>query len=840
MLTLLQSHPSTALIAGQRQLTYDELLARASALQARLQEGQSEQVVVFAENSLEWAVLAYGVWAAEKVLVPVDALSSVEELAYILKDARPSQVYVSDETYEVAKQAVALLEREKPVQGGNELRIKVLSLDEVLQGEARPADVESIVAEDESAIAAIVYTSGTTGNPKGVMISYQNLRANLRAVREGGYFQNQERVLMFLPLHHVLPLVGNLMAPLISGGVAVMSPSIQREDIVAELQAHAVTMIIGVPRFYELLMHGLRQKLEASLLTRCVFALAKSIKSEAFRKRLFRRVHEGFGGHIRYLICGGAALDPEIVRFFSVLGFRLAEGYGMTECAPMITMPRPDQIRPGYCGPPVVGSEVEIREGEIVVRGPQVTPGYFGRPEETAAVIRDGWLYTGDLGRIDANGFVQVTGRKKEIIVLPNGKNVNPVLSEELILQGAAFLEEAAVFLDGDVLHGVVRLRDEVDAQKYIEDDSLLWHLVAEPYHRRVSPFRHLARLSLSQRPLPRTRLAKLKRHELPEFVQALAADRHPTRAPLREYGVEVAAVLKVLLKSLERTATGSIDAGSRLGADLGMDSLGRLEFAELIRVKFGVELNELELDDRLSLLQVAELVESRGCDSVREVDVEWSNLLRADNIQLPRTSWLHSFFLLLFRWAIGLLTRTKVQIDSEAIQTPVIYAPNHQSAIDGALLTYALGLPASKELFFVGKARHVSSGLRSQIAQRCRIISVDTAQGVKESLLQVAEALRQGYSVVVFPEGTRSSSGGLGSFKEGYARVAQELGVPIVPVVIQGSGQVLPKGRLFPSLFCAVELDMLTPVETSGLSIEALNHNVRERIAARLAEVPI
>ena len=214
-----------------------------------------------------------------------------------------------------------------------------------------------------------------------------------------------------------------------------MSPSMQTPDLMKTLADNQVTVIIGVPRLYELIYRGLMAKINKSIVARAFLGLVYRTRSRKLGKTLFKKIHNGLGGHMQFMIAGGAALNKEVGKFFYAIGFEILEGFGMTEAAPMITFPRPGKIKIGSTGQALPGLTMEIRDGEIVAKGPNIMKGYYNRPEETAEVIKDGWLYTGDLGRIEKGGYLYITGRKKEIIVLPNGKNINPV-EVEMKLEG--------------------------------------------------------------------------------------------------------------------------------------------------------------------------------------------------------------------------------------------------------------------------------------------------------------------------------------------------------------------------------------------------------------------
>jgi len=531
------------------------------------------------------------------------------------------------------------------------------------------------------------------------------------------------------------------------------------------------------------------------------------------------------------MVCGGAALDPQIAELFLTLGFRLVEGYGMTECAPLISFPDPNWIKAGYCGRPVKGTQVEIHEGEIFVKGPQVMLGYFGREEETLDVLKDGWLTTGDLGEFDSDSFLKITGRRKEILVLPSGKNVNPALSEELLLEECNELEEAAVFLDREVLHALVVPQGGVASEEDLE--SYFWTRAAARHNERVAPYRQLSRITVCKEELPRTRLGKLRRHQLPHLAERLRAE-NGAQTLAQEASSEVE---ERLITYLKRTGTSSVSPRSRLGADLGLDSLGKLELLEFIRKNLGSKLPEDTLTDRLRISELAAAIENGETSSFSNTAVSWSEILSSpSDSPLPNTGWIHRVLLLMFRLLLRSLWSLEVKGRENLPDGPFILAPNHQSAIDGAVLTAALSLKEAQNTFFLGKEAHLSTPMVEALAKRCRIVPVNQRSSVGESLRAVAHVLRLGFKIVVFPEGTRTRTGKLGDFKESYAIVAKEMSISVVPVVIEGAFDILPRARRVPRLFRKVRITFLPPASPPHDSVNALNERVHHVIERTLA----
>jgi long-chain acyl-CoA synthetase len=803
MKPILEPLMKTALVWNEEHVSYRDLARRARVGSRRL-GALDERVAVFSENRPEWIYAAYAIWAAGRTLVPVDFMSAPEEVAYILDDCAPGTVFCSAKTRPVLSQAL----------GRARHRPRVLDLAELA---TPPSDSDGnqepppIVVE-EAQLAAIVYTSGTTGDPKGVMLTFGNVLANITAVANEGYYVSDSRALLLLPLHHVLPLAGSMVAPLWAGATIVFATSLAGADLLATLRKNRVTTIVGVPRFYDLLHRSIRERIEASRVGRALFELADRAGSRAFSRLLFGSVHRKLGGAIRHLICGGAALSPETARTFHVLGFAMCEGYGMTECSPIITFPRLGKIKLGSCGQALPGTEVRIEDGEIVTRGPNLMRGYYGRPKETAEVLKDGWLQTGDLGRLDDEGYLYVTGRRKEIIVLPSGKNVNPATVERALQEASPAMKEAGVFLDGDSLHALVVLdRDAVPTPDSTEASAWTRREVLAPYNARVAPYRRVSRVTLVNDDLPRTRLGKLKRHRLP----AIAASLTPPEPDSAEAAGRDDPVLARLREHLSRQARRPVHARSLLDADVGLDSLGRVELAVFIEQAFGLTIPDATLAEIETVGELARFVAERAAArDATPSHVGWSDMLApAQASSLPTSGIWHRALVYLSRLLVRTLFRARAQGADRLPAEACIIAPNHQSFIDGLFVTAFMRPRSVLRTLFYAKEKHVRMGWLRYLAERCNVIVMKADQGILPSLQKLAAGLRRGNHVMIFPEGTRSIGGALGDFKESYAVLARELRVPVVPVVIDGAHRVLPAGGWLPRLYGKVSVTYLEPI---------------------------
>ena len=351
---MIKESTSIAIISGERNITFSELLQRIALYSRKAPMKAGERMLIFSENREGWIYAFYSVWANHGIAVPVDASSTVSDVAYIINDCNPVCVWTSREKMEVMKAAVK--------ETGKSVDIHLI--DDYETAETDSTKVEITYKEEETAL--IIYTSGTTGAPKGVMLSFQNILVNIHAVsKEVPIFTPERRTLILLPLHHVLPLVGTVVMPFYVGGGVAICPSMSGPDIMDTMQRGRIAIMIGVPRLWQTLYGGIKKKIDASALTRGLFSLCARMNNVAFSRFVFKAVHKKMGGHIKYLVSGGAALEREIALGLQTLGLELLEGYGMTEAAPMIAFTRPGDLVPNCVGKPLPAMDCKIQNGEV-------------------------------------------------------------------------------------------------------------------------------------------------------------------------------------------------------------------------------------------------------------------------------------------------------------------------------------------------------------------------------------------------------------------------------------------------------------------------------------------
>lgn len=817
---LINNIEKTAFKGKDFSFTYTQLLNRIDQFSEILSVKDS-RIIIFSENRPEYIFALYAAWKNNCTVIPVDYLSTPDELAYIINDAKPSAIYTSLAKKEVLEKALSFSDHKIKIEYFENINIPVESTNQINGG----FDVK-----DYSAVALIIYTSGTTGSPKGVMLTFNNMKANIEAVSEKvRIYSKDDNVIMLLPVHHIFPLMGTIVIPFYSGSTVAMSPSLVSEDIISTLNENRITIIIGVPRLYNTIRKGIIDKINASKIAKLLFKIASKVNSKKFSQTVFKAVHKKFGGNLKYLVSGGAAISPDVVKDFQILGFEILEGYGMSEAAPMITFSRPSKVKLGSAGQLVPGVQIEIRDGEITARGKNIMAGYFNNIEETKKVIKDGWLYTGDLGYMDEEGYLFITGRKKDIIILSNGKNVNPEEIESKLEKISPAVKEAGIFVMSDSLNAVIYPDFNYVKNEHVDDynEYFRWKVI-DKYNAQASPYKKIHGLILVNEELPKTRLGKIKHYELEKFaVNIKKVKKEAIPHEFKEY--------YLLKKFLEEQFEKDLHPTDHIEMDLAIDSLGLVNLSVFVHASFGVNIKENEFSKFDSVLKLAEYIKENRTKMAVE-NIQWSDILKSPfHFNVVRTKKGSSILRHLIKIFLRIYFRIKAEGISNIPDGACIITPNHQSIFDAFFLNAILNNRLMKKTYFYAKEKHFKQKWLKKLADYHNIIVMEKNVDIRLSIQKLADILKKGKNVVIFPEGTRSSDGTLGNFKKTFAILSQELNIPVVPVIIDGSQKALPIGSWIPRPFTRIKIKLLQPVYPDNNSYESLQRSVQYKIETGL-----
>ena len=719
---------------------------------------------------------------------------------------------------------------------------------------------------DPGAPAMIVTTSGTTGRPKSFTLSHANLSANVQAIRALGVIGESDRALLPLPLDNVYPTVVGLLCVLHSGSTLVFPEEITGPQIVKALKIGRATLLIGVPRLYAAVLGGIEGRVAArGRLARLLFdrLLALSIALQrrwGLRpgRRLFGGLHQQVGPELRLLISGGAKLEPELIWRLEGLGWEVLSGYGLSEVGSVYTANLPWAKKIGSEGRPLHGpgslriveqsdaegedeSEAwEPGEGEVQLKGPSMLAGYDNAEATAAAFTEDGWFRTGDLGRVDDEGYVWITGRLKEMIVLAGGKNVFPE-PLEAIYRASPFIEEIAVLeVRGDLVGLIVPEPEAVRASGYSRVEDLFRVALAD-IGRPLPAFQRLSGFALTREPIPRTRLGKYRRFLLPAlFEQARAAKAPAAEAPLSEADRALLQgwpgnELWALLQARYPDKPVRLDADPQL--DLGIDSLEWVSLTLELERRFGLRLGEERIAEIRSLRDLVQAVAeapSAPAEGAAESGPDPEGWLRPRG---PGTALLgrglHAASAGVMRLLFGVRGEGRETIPAGP---PCLFVANHVSDLDPLVLAAALP-PAQRDALHWGgdRVRLFEKAALRPLARALKVFPVDDRMPAT-SLALAGEALRLGGSLAWFPESWRSPDGRLQDFLPGVGRIVAGYDGPIVPVLIEGTFEAMPRSRRWPKRH-PVTLRFGAPIEARALVRRCGGEEAVQEIADALKE---
>jgi long-chain acyl-CoA synthetase len=442
-------------------VTYRELLenvARFGQALRRVGLEERDHVAVIGENRVQWTIAYLAAVSFNFVVVPIDKSLKENEILTILHASDAKGVVFSESHRDTVltlahavKDLKVFVDMDLATRDG-----KVHAMTELIAAERVEEGKDPFPAVNPEEVAVIVFTSGSMGRAKGVMLSQRNIASNLMAMLSMIELLPEDRFLSVLPIHHTYECTCGQLCPLTVGASIHYARSLK--TVLEDLQRVRATILLGVPllydKMYKRIVAAIEEKRLASLLVKPmsgVASLAEALGARGVRKRLFHAIHEKFGGALRILIVGAASPSPEVGRGMRSLGFTFIQGYGLTETSPIVALNRLRKFRDDAAGLPLPGLEVRIVDpdedgrGEIVVRGPSVMLGYYKNEAATRQVLKDGWFATGDYGHFDADGFLHISGRKKNVIVASNGKNVFPEELEDHV-NAIPFVLESAVY----------------------------------------------------------------------------------------------------------------------------------------------------------------------------------------------------------------------------------------------------------------------------------------------------------------------------------------------------------------------------------------------------------
>ncbi len=803
-----------------KELTYKTFLTYVRAIASYLVKSGMEpgsRVAIAAENRLEWCASYLGIVMAGGIAVPIDANLGPAEIGNLVDHSGAFLLFHSDRTAGNPAGSTRRISFDSPEFKG------VLETPEI--------EFFPVVTADDT--ASIVYTSGTTANPKGVVLTHGNYCSDAEALIRFGILRTDDNVLALLPFHHAYPFLCTFLVPVFVGASMTFPKSLKGPEMMATVRERRVTIFMAVPQLIEILrsriINGFREKgLVASSSLRILMGVSKDIRKTTglnLGRMIFGKIHKTFGDQFRFFASGGARLDPRVMEDLEGIGFTVLEGYGLTETSPVVTFNPLERRKPGSAGKPLPSVEIKIlnppgkREGEVAVRGPMVMKGYYRDPRTTEEAFYDGWFLTGDLGYLDREGYLFITGRKKEVIVLRSGMNIFPEEVEREYLEIALIKEIGVLAVEGgggtESLFGMVVPNLDYAREGRIGNlhetlkDEIGRISQSLPSHMRLKGF------AIQKEPLPRTPLGKLKRYAMKELTGKTGKmDENRKQEEKGEEGLtgdslamRIDACLKVLLEDKR-----PIRLSDHLELDLGLDSLKRIELVASLEKAFSLKLPEDFLSEVQTVRDVVLKIKQTGSSDGQEMQaVDWKEIFVLEPSEEEKRK-IHlgdeglsprplAFILKCLRTFLKFFFNFEVRGIENLPSPPFIIAPNHLSYLDGFVVAAAVGPAVFGILYFLGYQPYFKGPVLSAFARLAHIIPVDAEGYLLKALRLSSLILRHGGNLCVFPEGGRSYDGTIMEFKKGVSILARNHRVPVVPARILGTFQVLPRGAIIPRL---------------------------------------
>lgn len=831
---------------GKDTITFGSMLAQIRSIAYRLGQENiafGDRVALIGENHPNWAIAYLGIIYRGAVVTPMDPSATTQAMAAFLKGSEAKLAFVSPASLDKFRAACELL--------GNNVRVVALRPLTSSNGLASFEDwaatptpsefKEALPPAKAEDLAVLIFTSGTTGNPKAVPLTHGNIYAESTKVQDVMRISHREVVLSLLPLFHAYSQIVNLWLATIIGARVVYLTELSSAGIERGLREGGATTLIGVPRLWYLFHKKIFDAVHdrpapVRFLFRGMLALNgllhDSLGLNAGRY-FFKPVHLSFGGRLRLAVSAGASFDENVARDFHRLGFTILQGYGLTETSGAATVTRFEDNKIGSVGTPLNGVEVRIDEpndegiGEVLIRGPVVMSGYYRNPEANReAFTSDGWFRSGDLGRFDKQGHLYIVGRKKDVIKLPSGKNVfpedveahyehSPFVSEVCVL---GVQDESSQFKGAEKLCGVVVPNFEYLKAQHIANarEWVVWEL--ENLGRELPEYQRVHDFVLRAESLPRTSTRKIRRFELrsqlqaqrkldengreSKFVVLSETDRALMETPA---GRVVMASLKQQLRDIE-----IIHPQMNFEIDLGLDSLARAECVVGVEQSLQIELKPEEVATVQRVGELIELANAKisGTSQLRPAGKEfhWRDVLAGKSEEFPEVEHLLkrkpavALFAYVVLGLINLGARLLLRMEVRGrevltrLEPPYLICPNHQSYIDPFLVCSTYPRRVLEKTFHVGASMYFTNTVMAQLARLINVVPIDPDAELLRAMRAASAGLRAGKILNIYPEGQRSFDGQLHDFKKGAAILATELRLPIVPVALDGAFRIWPR----------------------------------------------
>lgn len=729
---------------------------------------KQERVLIWAKNSPYWLGAFFGCLLKGIIVVPIHTPSQPQ---FIKKVASQTEAKLILKSKEFKKPPAVNLDA-----------FNIDYRDQLI--EAKHSFQKPSINQKDT--AEILYTSGTTGSPKGVMLTHKNIISDLKAIENIIKIEPSDKFLSILPLSHIFEQIVDLRT-LQAGAQIVFAPALASPIILRTLREERITKMVTVPEFLKLAMQGIESQAQAQhkgKILQLLFTISPYLP-KGFRKILFHSIHRKFGGKLDLIVSGGAPLEESIGKKWQLLGINILQGYGLTETSPVVSVTPPPFKNLTSVGKPVPECEVKIAaDGEILVKGPMVFSGYWKDAKKTKQAFKQGWFKTGDIGSQDKQGFLYIKGRKKFMILTGSGQNVFPEDIEFELNKEPSVEDSCVVGLTkkGTKQIHAVLLGDIKNAQEVIDRAN-----------KRLASFQRIQSWSVWPfSDFPRTITKKVKHHKVRQYLTKEAVPPEMKRAQKQP------SPLVKILASITNTEPNLISPKTQIVKDLGLDSLMRIELVAQIEEEFGVEIDEAKITPTTRVKDIQKWLQAKPKRKVK-YQISWWQLNPLTKIVRKILQQWFLFSLL------GLYAQVKAEGTSnlkEVRERPVVFMANHISILDAPCVLKALpsrfrnkcGLAAATDILYEKFA-----WLRPLITLLFNTYPFPRRGQIKSGLKHTGSLLDENWSLLFFPEGRESPTGKLLPFKKGAGVIGATMQVPVIPVKVKGTNRVFPYGSRFP-----------------------------------------
>jgi len=816
------------------QWTYSRIAETASQAARELERlgvGQGDRVVLWGHDCGEWVAAFYGCVLRGAVAVPLDLIASPEFAARIARQVQASVAFGSQEHLSHLPGIAAIPFADFP---------RLLGIHDTSPYASPPLD--------RSDPLEILFTSGATADPKGVVITHGNVLSNLAPLEgEIAKYLKYERIfhpirfLSLLPLSHVFGQFMGLFVPQLLRGTVLFQETLNPSEVVRTIRRERVSVLVAVPRMLESLKDRVEREVEVRRETETFRAQMKGASTLRYLTRWFRfrRIHRQFGWKFWALVSGGAALDSAVEEFWRRLGFVVVQGYGMTETTSLVSVNHPFGVGRGSIGKVLPGREMKLDEtGEILVRGESIATAYWQNGEVTPVTGEDGWLRTGDLGAVDEKGNLYFKGRKKNVIVTPEGMNVYPQDLENA-LRAHPEVKDCVVLpfpRAGNAVPGTVLL---------LHDAGSDGATIVRKANESLSEYQHIRQwLVWPEEDFPRTSTQKPRMGAILEFALArLGSPSGPEAGPASiSHAGAISPIAEIVARIARRSSEGW-NGNEQLTQDLNLSSLDRVELMGAMEDRFQVDLNESKFTAATTLKDLEQMVRAPAVERTDFFYPRW--------VQRWPVTWIRPLVYGLVTWpATQLLSMPRIRGRERlrGVRGPALVISNHVTYLDIGFVLAALPR----------RMRSLAVAMEGERLQRMRrppndwpwwersisriaywlmtplfhVFPLPQRGGFRESFQFAGETADKGYSVLVFPEGMRTPDGKIAPFRSGIGLLAVALNLPVIPMRIHGLWEVKISRRRGWAPWGAIQVNIGEPLRFApGTDLQEITRTLENAV---------